>query len=83
MAGVGNVANNTAVNIYPNPTNGMLYIDAPVKVRAVISSIEGKKEIDVTDAKQVNLSALANGMYFVTLYDDNDNVIAVRKVVKQ
>ncbi len=83
MEGVANVSNNTAVNIYPNPTNGMLYIDAPVKVRAVISSIEGKKEIDVTDAKQVNIATLANGMYFVTLYDDNDNVIAVRKVVKQ
>ena len=83
MEGVANVSNNTAVNIYPNPTNGMLYIDAPVKVRAVISSIEGKKEIDVTDAKQVNMATLANGMYFVTLYDDNDNVIAVRKVVKQ
>jgi len=61
----------------------MLYIDAPVKVRAVICSIEGKKEIDVTDAKQVNISALANGMYFVTLYDDNGTAIAVRKVVKQ
>ena len=83
MEGVANVSNNTAVNIYPNPTNGMLYIDAPVKVRAVISSIEGKKEIDVTDAKQVNIATLANGMYFVTLYDDNDNVIAVCKVVKQ
>ena len=83
MEGVTNVANNTAVNIYPNPANSMLYIDAPVKVRAVISSIEGKKEIDVTDAKQINISALSNGMYFVTLYDDNGTAIAVRKVVKQ
>ena len=83
MEGVNNVTNSPAVNIYPNPTTGVLYIDAPVKVRAVITSIEGTKEIDIADAKEVNIAKLANGLYFITLYDNSGNTIAVRKITKQ
>jgi hypothetical protein len=77
------------VNMYPNPTDNMIYVDA--------ENLEGISTIEVADNlgrtissntisgtsihAPVDMSALSAGMYMVLLRDANA-VIAVRKVIK-
>ena len=71
------------VNIYPNPADAVLHIDAPVALRAVITSMEGRTIIDQADATTINVSPLATGMYIIMLYDANGERITVQKFVKE
>jgi uncharacterized protein YjdB len=80
--GVSNV-NSGEIRIYPNPSSGILYISSPVKVRAVLSGVDGRIEMEVADAKELDISRLADAAYFISLYDNSGQLIAVRKIVKE
>jgi len=76
------------VKIYPNPANAVLYIDAPVKTIATISSIEGKLifahyPLAAHDKDPIDIRSLASGMYLIELYDENGLLIKADKFVKQ
>ena len=82
MVGVQNQAI-TLLRIYPNPVTNMLHIESGVSVRAVITSIDGKTELEQVDAKDINTGGLANGMYFISLYNDGGARLLVQKLLKQ
>ena len=73
----------TEIKVYPNPVTGFVYIDCPVNVRAVINGLDGKTAIDKRDAKSVDVSGLAAGVYLISLYDDNGELLTVRKLIKE
>jgi hypothetical protein len=79
------------IRIYPNPTNGEIFIDAGEKgelytVRVYNLSgkeiIKKKLEIQVSDNK-MDLSNLSSGVYLVIVSDKNDQPIKVSKVIKE
>ena len=71
------------IKIYPNPAQDALHIDAPMAVRAVICSMDGRTLIDQQSATDINISTLANGIYTIRLYDANGNQLKVDKFVKE
>ncbi len=71
------------VSIFPNPATNELHITTTVTVRAVISSIEGKQIMDKAEAKDIDVSGLAQGLYLITLYNDAGDRIAIRKFTKE
>jgi len=71
------------VEIYPNPAASTLHITSTVKVRAVISSIEGKKITDQPAATDIDVSSRAQGLYLITLYNEAGDRIAIRKFTKE
>jgi len=71
------------IRIYPNPTDGVIYIESPMNVRAIISSVDGKKELEQTNAHTLDMSRLASGVYFIALYNDSGAIITVQKITKQ
>ena len=73
----------TLLRIYPNPANDVVYIESGIRVRAVISDIDGKIAQEQADAKQLDISKLANGIYFISLYADNGERLIVQKLIKQ
>jgi hypothetical protein len=82
MAGVA-TQTKTMLRIYPNPANEVVYIESGIRVKAVISSVDGKTEMEQADAKELDISKLASGMYFISLYTDNGQRVMVQKLVKQ
>jgi hypothetical protein len=82
LLNVGNVGA-SGIKVFPNPATESIYITSPVRVRAVVSGIDGRQQIDQADAKNIDISRLADGIYFVTLYNDDNHPIAIRKIVKQ
>lgn len=81
--GVNNVNLAAQCNVYPNPASAVIYIDAPVKVRAVISSVEGKVVAEAENAKEINVATMPPGLYLIGLYDDSGQLITMKKITKQ
>ena len=68
------------INIYPNPTRGMVTIEttADVAQRIQLISMEGKVLRDmrsVNNQTQLDLSELANGVYFLKVGSEIQKVI--------
>jgi hypothetical protein len=79
--GVANIVN-TGIAIYPNPANSMINILSPVTVKAVITGIEGEVIIEQNDARYMDISTLPAGLYFIALFDESGNRLAVQRLIK-
>jgi trimeric autotransporter adhesin len=80
--GVSPVGLDQAIKIYPNPAANSVYIDAPMNVRATICGIDGKVFIDKRSASNIDISALADGIYIIRVYDDTGMMVKTEKLVK-
>jgi hypothetical protein len=82
--GVVNVSeNNMDVNIYPNPSQSIVNIDAPIEVDVQIKDIQGRKIFELKNAKQIDMSVYADGMYIFTVTNKDGAIIKMDKVVKK
>jgi trimeric autotransporter adhesin len=75
--------NASAIRIFPNPASDNVYIESPVSVRAVIATADGKMISNTEQAKEISLKGLANGLYLISLYDNNGLLLRVEKLIKQ
>ncbi len=80
--GVGNV-NAVSARIFPNPATATVFIESTVAVRAVISSIDGKMVMEQANAKEMDISKLASGLYVIALYDEEGQQLLIQKLVKE
>ncbi len=80
--GVKTVTDPADIKIYPNPASTMLHVDAPMTVSVSIISIDGKTLIEQTDAKDVDIHSLADGMYLIQVYDENKILLKTTKFAK-
>lgn len=80
---VGNINIAEGIKVYPNPTTNILNVASAEKVNVTILSIDGKKLIEQQDAKSINVSNLASGMYLIQVSDANNALIKTAKFTKQ
>lgn len=63
------------VKFFPNPTNGMLQIEAKIlgsrAYTVTVTDIYGKTLLEVPNATQINLQDFTNGVYFVSISTEN------------
>ena len=75
-----NEINANNINIYPNPTSGMIYVACDNSFNAVIYNYQGQVVKNViVDNGQINVSDLANGIYFIEIR--TVNCVSVNKVL--
>jgi hypothetical protein len=79
---VGNVYGNVFINVYPNPFNEELKIEASRKVQVAIVDITGKVVIPITSETIIATSHLASGLYFMKIYAEDGTLIETRKLNK-
>ncbi|MDD3772015.1 MAG: T9SS type A sorting domain-containing protein [Weeksellaceae bacterium] len=75
--------NKTKTTIYPNPSNGMVYVQSEsIVVKIEVFDWNGKKILQKSNSKSVNLNSLPNGVYLIktTL---NDQSVKVNKLIKK
>lgn len=78
---VGIVAAENMVNLYPNPTNGKLRIEARGFIKTEVMDCAGKVVLPYSTDNTINLEKLPQGVYLVRIVT-NDNILT-EKVVKQ
>jgi hypothetical protein len=81
--GISEAANNNGVAVYPNPTTGKLnVVTSSASAVAVVTDMTGRVIMsqDVKANDQLDLSSLANGVYYVRVAGENGT--STVKVVK-
>ena len=87
-AGVSEIKGATTnVNIFPNPTTGLLNIVASENSTVEITDLTGKQvmftsTLNANVKQEINVSDFSNGMYIVKVYNENFNSV-VRIVVNK
>ena len=81
--GVKNTNSANAVSIYPNPVKATLNISSSVAVNAIISDMEGRTMLSQQNAKQIDISTLANGVYMISLFDQEGHKLTTEKFIKE
>ncbi|WP_118973970.1 T9SS type A sorting domain-containing protein [Taibaiella koreensis] len=69
-----------AIEVYPNPAAQMVYIKSPGTVSIRVCSIDGKMLLS-SAAKAFSIDRLANGLYFLNIYDAGGRLVKVQKLI--
>ena len=80
--GVLQVLSPAAVKVYPNPAHRIVSIEAPVKVNISLRDVTGRVVLKVEDAKQVDMSQLADGTYLLLINDQQGRLMKIEKLIK-
>ncbi|XZF13384.1 T9SS type A sorting domain-containing protein [Chitinophagaceae bacterium MMS25-I14] len=80
--GISNITAAGDIRIFPNPTNGIVNIDAPVKVNISVRDLSGKVVLFAPDAQKVDITSVANGVYMMMITDTEGHLLKVEKVFK-
>ncbi|MES2862879.1 MAG: T9SS type A sorting domain-containing protein [Bacteroidota bacterium] len=68
--------------VFPNPVNDILNIETTLDLQSVeIYSIQGQKVL-FSQQKQVNVSDLSAGIYFVRIQDEKNNIATKRIIIE-
>ena len=79
-------------SLTPNPTEGLLYLNAPnfsggisIQITNVLKQVVAKFDVNVDPflSLQINCSSLQSGLYFIHAIDENGNQLFIQKFVKQ
>ncbi|MBL4753994.1 MAG: T9SS type A sorting domain-containing protein [Flavobacteriales bacterium] len=82
VLGIADVNEKLNIRIYPNPTNGMLYIDQEQRdVQVEVLDLMGRLvlQVDLTNSGAVDLSGLTNGTYYVRI--NNEEAVSITKKI--
>ncbi|MBA3680861.1 MAG: T9SS type A sorting domain-containing protein [Bacteroidetes bacterium] len=83
--GIISASNNAFISLYPNPTNSVLNInsDAELISGMIIRDVTGKEILSGKTNTQINVSSLEAGVYFISLFDENEKLVCIKKFIKQ
>lgn len=71
------------VSLYPNPTNGKIYLTANFEVKTItVYNIYGQEISGNQNNLEIDISAFSSGMYFINI-ENADGKIITKKVIKK
>ncbi|NMB41991.1 MAG: T9SS type A sorting domain-containing protein, partial [Firmicutes bacterium] len=79
--GISEVGSQPKIAVYPNPTNGQINFSMPAN--AQLTNIAGQVVANKTNTSSLDLTNLPSGVYFLTLTNDNRQIIQRSKIVKE
>lgn len=69
------------IRIYPNPTDGKVFIESPILLNIEVKDVAGKTVLNATETKEIDLSKYADGIYLFVIRD-KDQLIKQQRVTK-
>ena len=70
------------IQVWPNPTNGLLHIEAEGDYQMEVRNILGQLVIEAEKTETLDLEGLEKGIYFLVL-SDKDGAKSVTKIIKE
>ncbi len=71
------------VKVHPNPATSRIYIEAPVTTDLALSCLDGRIVRQAIAARELDLSDLAPGIYFLKVTDKQGHLLTTEKIVKK
>ncbi|MBR5214780.1 MAG: T9SS type A sorting domain-containing protein [Bacteroidales bacterium] len=66
----------SSVSVYPNPVKDQLFVETEMAVKEIsVYDVFGRQMTTVYDQQTVNVSELSNGVYFVKVKSENNEVV--------
>ena len=75
-------ASETDIQVWPNPTNGVLHIAADLINKVEIRNLLGQMVLCAENTSDIDISGLENGVYFLRVSEKNGGV-SVTKIIKE
>ena len=77
--------------LYPNPASDMITVmfESKQSLRVLVYDLQGRlilsqlSDFSKNNASQINVSALQQGMYLVSLQDTNENIVLTQRLLKE
>jgi hypothetical protein len=76
-------ANAVNVHIYPNPSEGTMFVKAPVPVNISLRGLDGRALQEMVDARVIDMSTYAPGVYLLHITDSNGMFIRNERIVRR
>lgn len=70
------------IKVYPNPSSDLIFVNAPVVVNLVLTSIDGRVIKQVENSARISIADLAEGVYFLKIEDRKGRLLKVEKCIK-
>ena len=80
--GVATINAEDDYSIYPNPATSILFISAPRNVNVMVYAPDGKLVSKKENTNSVDVSDLANGLYVIKIFDENNVLVKTAKFTK-
>jgi len=71
-----------SLQIYPNPTQSLLYIQWCKNVIVKLNCVDGKLIKVLRNVKEIDMSDMPNGTYLLSIFDEQDNKIKSKLIIK-
>ncbi|GIV26849.1 MAG: hypothetical protein KatS3mg027_0663 [Bacteroidia bacterium] len=85
VTGITSLTNNNNISIYPNPSNGIIHIDAQYPVKYKIYNTLGQlilESIYLQNKNQIELFNYAKGIYHIQVSDEANNIHNFRILIE-
>ena len=73
----------TNIIVHPNPSTGLLFIDADQKIQVRLLSIDGREVLSRAELNCIDISRLPQGIYLLQVYSTDAVLLKIEKIVKQ
>lgn len=70
------------VHLYPNPVQGVLYLDSAVPMNIRVLNTLGQELVRAENALSVDMKSLVDGLYLIYLYDLDGSPLGIQRVIK-
>lgn len=82
--GYPGLGHDMAINIWPNPAEGIVHVAAAGPVNLSIASVDGKELLHNNHATTIDITHLPQGLYLLRIADHRTgSVIRVDKIIKK
>lgn len=78
--GISEMINSIAVNVFPNPTSGIISIETNDLIEEIVLMSANGQMITRTTEKTVDLTSLPSGVYFLNI--ETNNGVITKKILK-
>lgn len=81
---ISTISKNNTISIYPNPANGIFYIENTVEnqLEYTIYDQTGKKINHSQNGDSIDISNHASGIYFLKIFNTTQNTVSIKKLIK-
>jgi hypothetical protein len=69
------------IKVYPNPVSDVVYVNAPVPVRLVLTAVDGRTVKEVENGSGISVKDLDEGVYFLKIEDTKGRLLKVTKCI--